>query len=130
LPERSQLIGGHRAGRWQGPLMFGQGRRQLGRAQLLQRRRVERAHPNLLRVLAIGVEVLPIALRTLRGSQPFPSGGLVTSAPEPLRVHESLDRQNRMSKMLLPILSQSITSQLQNSRCQIGPAARRGQYEE
>ena len=130
LPERRQLLGGHRAGGWQGPLMFRQGSGKLGRAQLLQRRGMERAHPNLLRVLVIGVEILPIPLRTLRRPQPFPSGGLVTSAPELLRVHERLDRQNRMSKMLLPIPSQSITSQLQNSRGQIGPAARRGQYEE
>src|SRR5207245_1855350 len=115
---------------WQGPLMFRQGRGQLGGAQLLQRRGMERAHPNLLRVLGIGVKVLPIPLRTLRGPQPFPSGGLVTSTPEPLRVHERLDHQNRMSKILLPILSQSITSQLQNSRGQIGPVARRGQHQE
>src|SRR5258705_2445067 len=91
---------------------------------------MERTHPNFLGVLGIGIEVLPIPLTPLRGPQAFPAGGLVTSAPEPLRVHEGLDRQNRMSKMLLPILSQSITSQLQNSRGQIGPAARRGQYEE
>src|SRR3989442_15684293 len=91
---------------------------------------MERAHPNSLRVLGIGVEVLPIPLRTLRGPQPFPAGGLVTSAPELLRIHERLDRQNRMSKMLLPVLSQSITSQLQYPRGQIGPAARRGQHQE
>src|SRR3989442_8071344 len=91
---------------------------------------MERAHPNSLRVLGIGVEVLPIPLTTLRGPQAFPAGGLVTSAPELLRVHERLDRQNRMSKMLLPIHSQSITSQFQNARGQIGPAARRGQHQE
>src|SRR6266508_2583192 len=91
---------------------------------------MEPSHPDFLWVLGIGVEVLPISLRTLCGPQPFPSGGLVTSAPELLRVHERLDRQNRMYKMLLPILSQSITSQLQNPRGQIGPAARRGQYQE
>src|SRR6266498_4120520 len=89
---------------------------------------MERAHPSFLRVLGIGVEVLPIPLTTLRGSQAFPAGGLVTSAPELLRVHERLDRQNRMSKMLLPILSQSITSQFQNSRGQIGPTTRRRQH--
>src|SRR6266508_658027 len=91
---------------------------------------MEPSHPDFLWVLAIGVEVLPISLRTVCGPQPFPSGGLVTSAPEPLRVHECLDRQHWMSKMLLPILSQPITSQLQNSRGQIGPAARFGQHQE
>src|SRR5437762_11305978 len=91
---------------------------------------MERVHPDFLGVLGIGVEVLPIPLTTLRRPQPLPSGRLVTSAPEPLRVHECLDRQHWMSKMLLPILSQPITSQLQNSRGQIGPAARFGQHQE
>src|SRR5881628_774521 len=90
---------------------------------------MKRAHPNFLRVLGVGVEVLPIPLTPLRDPQPFPAGGLVTSAPELLRVYERLDRQNRMSKMLLPIRSQSITSQFQNARGQIGPAARRGQHQ-
>ncbi len=37
LPERRQLLGGYRAGGWQGPLMFRQVRGQFGGTQLFQR---------------------------------------------------------------------------------------------
>src|ERR1022692_4866421 len=80
-------------------------------------------------MLGIGVKILPIPLTSLRGTQALPSGGLVTRAPESLRINKRLECQNRVAKMLLPILGQPITNQLQNARGQIGPATRRGQYQ-
>src|ERR1035438_3421623 len=80
-------------------------------------------------MLGIGVKILPIPLTSLRGTQALPSGGLVTRAPESLRINKRLECQNRVAKMLLPILGQPITNQLQNARGQIGPATRRGQHQ-
>lgn len=122
VPEPKQLIGGHRADWRQRPFLLGQVRRQLGRAQLLQSRGTQRAHPDLLGMRGVAVEVLPVPPTPLGGAQLLPSGGLVTGAPEALRIHKRLERQHRMAKVPLPIRRQPITTELQHPRGQIGPA--------
>src|SRR5919108_6290242 len=129
LPEALQLRGSHWTGWRQRPARVGQSRGQLRPAQLLQCFGAQRTNPQLLGVLGIDVKILPVPFKALGRPQLLPARCLVTGAPKTLWVHKGLHQQNRMTKGLLPILSQPLTEQLQNATAQIGPLASGGQNE-
>lgn len=84
--------------------------------------RSQRKDPQLFGVLAVGVEVLPAALKTFGLAQSQPAGGFVTGPPKSLRIDKRLRQEHRLSELHSPIFGQSSTHQLEDPRRQIGPA--------
>src|SRR2546428_9978505 len=114
LPQPVQPGGAYRTGRRQRTLRVGQSGRQLRCSDLLQGTLSQRSYPQLLGVLGVGVKVLPVSFIALGRPQLLPACRFVTSATKTERIDEAFHHQHRVTKLLLPILSQPLTNQLQN----------------
>ncbi len=131
--ERLQPTGGHatprpRGGR--GLFKRRPGGRQGGGAQRAETFGVQRPHPELFGPVVALVKILSHPGKATGVIQTRPAGGLVSGATEPLTIHETFHRHNRMRPAGQPVGGEPGAAQGQRARSQIGQLLRVGQNAE